>query len=298
MTIEPGESMLRCLEKGTAAAPTYPEYGLQRRMAAIVRLRLTFTSPERPPKTEVFFTNDGNEMFTEHVRAYVRAYRLPCLPEGRQLVATQEFTFTPFDSRKVFYGEVLDEADATPTKVGCVSNDVGRLQYRRTGNVILAIKSISMDREPEVRVLHSTGPSSVVDQAVEFGKTFRLTCPDEALSKATLRQMIQFRDAADTAYVLRDLDLLQLIRVSKNWRDKPVYFDLNTMGCPFDLHLTVYQPYDENVVGEVEKPDPNRRAFIQWLKTLSYDFPPRVMPDILGSSTRIRVPCTVLDLTG
>jgi len=76
-----------------------------------------------------------------------------------------------------------------------------------------------------------------------------------------------------------------------------VRFDLTTMGCPFEVDVTAYKPYATNGVAEVGQRDPNRREFLEWLRAATFVFPPAAQRTAIGSSSRVTVPCALLDFS-
>jgi hypothetical protein len=69
------------------------------------------------------------------------------------------------------------------------------------------------------------------------------------------------------------------------------------MGCPFTLEFTPFQPYVPNSVRESGERVAARAPFLEWMRSLSLDFPKEMMGTAMGQESRIHVPCAVLDLS-
>jgi hypothetical protein len=82
----------------------------------------------------------------------------------------------------------------------------------------------------------------------------------------------------------------------KGIREANVYFDFNTMGCPFDVRFDPQQPVLPNGVGEVGSSNPERRFFLDWLTRQQLDLPKQQLNALLGQQAVVTVPCTVINL--
>jgi hypothetical protein len=69
------------------------------------------------------------------------------------------------------------------------------------------------------------------------------------------------------------------------------------MSCPFDVKVTLIEPFAENTITEEETRDPNRQEFLAWLRKLVFKYPAETERFLVGESTKVTVPCMVLDLT-
>ncbi len=95
--------------------------------------------------------------------------------------------------------------------------------------------------------------------------------------------------------LLRDMTLREFLGAAAEF-PKPVYFDLNQMGCPFDLRVAYMQPHEKNVVEELETANPARQAFIDWLSSLKLRVSDNQLSQIFGQSFNVSVPCGSVDL--
>jgi phage tail protein X len=75
-----------------------------------------------------------------------------------------------------------------------------------------------------------------------------------------------------------------------------VYFDLDSMGCPFDLRLTYWQPHMSNAIKEIGREMPARRAFIDWLASIEMRLQGAEANQVLGTDIKISVPCGTVNL--
>ena len=91
--------------------------------------------------------------------------------------------------------------------------------------------------------------------------------------------------------------LATFVRALDKLEAEHVKFDFANTACPFDVRFVLRQPVLSNEVGEIERSDPNRREFIEWLKTVSLKIPERDRAQVLGDSMTLSVPCGVLDLS-
>lgn len=105
--------------------PDYPSKAVRDRQSGLVLTRMTFVSATQPPQIEVLF-DSGNRHFRESVVAFLADVRLPCLPAGQQVSATQSFDFA-FDGVPIkvprdltlgkFVGAMGAKLDAPANKV-------------------------------------------------------------------------------------------------------------------------------------------------------------------------------------
>lgn len=311
LSIEVAKSPLDCLKhQDPSVAVEYPEGAIDRQQGAIVKVRLTFKEADAAPRVEIV-GNTSDERFERSVRRYVRGYRVPCLPEGAAPVdALQEFSFDPYDGRKVVWGEV--RSDELPFRECAVLDGVkypwrkvphypSSLISRGTGGVVLATMSFSSPTEaPVVDIVFNGGHDALGRSVADYLKDVRLTCLP-AGQTVKVKIPFGFKVAGESELVLKDLTLQQFVQAisadALKQRAHRVQFDLSAMGCPFDVRLALWQPYDKNGVGEVGGTDPRREPFLNWLKTVPLALTPRQISTVLGRKMNISVPCGTLDLT-
>lgn len=297
----PDASPTECLTTITGS-PVYPKNELALKQEAIVRVRLVFSGPDAAPKATVFH-NLGPGSFSSAVLEHVAGYRLPCMLAGAApVVATQEFRFT-FDERKVFYGGLRDEPGRTRA-IACLTGDQRRPEYPRDlngspphGNVIVKLRFSNASDEPAATFLTDAGSRVLRRAVLDHVRRYRMPCLTASDRPFEAMQTFSFRLEGEQQYALRDLTLQQLVDGLDKPEQQHVRFDFSTMACPFDVRLGLYQPFAKNVVGEVERSDPNRREFIEWLKGLALKLPDAAARHVIGESMTVSVPCGKLDLT-
>ena len=304
IVLEKPESALRCLQPEAAklAPVVYPADELLLNRGATVRVRLTFTDATSEPKAVVYY-NPGSDAFADAVTEAVRAYRLPCLPAGaKPVTATQAFSFVPHDGRRVVRSRAIDDDDGShpcrfiqepqrkpryPSQVSGSTSDFGF--------VMMALTFSAKDKPPKTQVLFSAGGPRFVYAAESFVSEYRLDCPPP-YEPITARKTFSFRMGDGDQYGLKNLNLKQFVGVIDKLNEQHVRFDLNSMGCPFDLRFTLYQPYARNGIGELERADPNRREFIDWLGSVALKLPRKAHEQVIGNTITLSVPCGTLDL--
>jgi hypothetical protein len=299
----PGASPVECLTTvGGTTAPVYPNDELGLKREAVVRVRLIFSGPDAAPKATVFH-NLGSDAFSAAVLEHAARYRLPCMAAGAApVVATQEFRFT-YDERKVFYGGLRDEPGGTRA-VACVTGGERRPEFPRDlngpppqGNVVVKLRFTGASDEPTVTVLTDAGSRVLRRLVLDHVRRYRMPCLAPSDKPFEAMQTFFFRLEGDPQYTLRDLTLQQLVDGLDKPEQQRVRFDFSTMACPFEVRLGLYQPFASNSVGEVERSDPNRREFIEWLKGLALKLPDAAARHVVGQSMIVSVPCGMLDLT-
>ena len=104
-------------------------------------------------------------------------------------------------------------------------------------------------------------------------------------------QLFIFKIDGGARTVLNDLSLVQLVGAA---RDVPagVYFDLNTMQCPFSLRLSYFRPHVPNEVRSLDTHYPARQAFMDWLSQITLNLPDVRNTVPQGTSTVIVWPST------
>ena len=297
-------SALNCLTPapGDRKPIPYPENAKRRKESALVRVSLAFYDPQRPPRVTVIAGASDGE-FDEAVKEHVSAYRLPCLrADAGTVTATQEFEFRPDDGRPVAW-HAMQVAGPDIRSKGC---EARRPPYppfprgaidRRINFASLLVKMTfkGPTQPPVVTMLYQDASSHFVDAVTRWAAAVRLPCLKED-ETAAATQMFHFAMEGDPVRVLNDLSLQKLVPIIDKLDEQHVYFDLNEMGCPFDVRLYLYQPVMTNSVGEVGTSDPRRAPFLDWLTRISFRLPPQAFSQLLGSPMTLSVPCTQLDL--
>jgi hypothetical protein len=313
MKVEVENSPLHCLQRvDPDLKPEYPADAMESRRGAYVRARLTFTTPAAGPRVEILGNSSGDGSFESYVRRVAGNYRLPCLAEaGSPFVTTQEFSFEPRDSRPVSWSEVAPDTDRLEY---CVSVDGQPYPWKRGpefprsmigstitgGQVLVSMKFTSPTLPPEVTVLFDGGQDRLARAVKTFLDDVRLPCLP-AGQTVTVKIPFQFLNETVSRIVLKDLTLQQFLSaVDSDALSKPinrVRFDLDAMACPFDVRLKLWQPYDQNTVGQVGAVNPRRAPLLGWLASLPLALTKAQMSAVLGQSIVISVPCGTVDLT-
>lgn len=307
LVLEAAASPFECLKPSRAerAPLVYPDGAADRKLGAVVRVRLRFTDASAPPRAEVFY-NSGAPVFEDAVLATVKSYRLPCLaPAGAEAVATQEFQFLPGDGRRVIWGQPHDEETIDRTQLECLRGGPkdrppryprAAALERQSGTVLVRVKFESPVQGPTVTVLIDSGAPRLARWVKDYVEGYRLPClaPGQAPVQGT--QLFTFLMDSEDRVVLNDMSLRQFIGAIDKLDAHKVRFDFGTMACPFEVRLVSYQPHLPNQVGEVGSTNPNRREFVEWLKTVSLRLPAAAKRQVVGDTTTLAVPCGVLDL--
>lgn len=303
LVLLPADSPFSCLDRaGGSKLPAYPEREALLKAGAVVRVSLTFTGPDSPPKVETTF-NSGGEAFADAVSTFAKSYRLPCMVVGTgPLAGVQEFQFVPDDGRKVVYGALRDHPKATQA-VRCVTGmrppeyPARMFGPSLEGTVVVKLKFVDGNSPPQPTVLFDGGSGRLAAAVLAAVERYRMPCLTAGDGPLTAMQSFQFLMSDSTQYALKDLALRQFVAIVDKLDQQKVRFDFSTMGCPFDVRLRLFQPHAPNSVGELERADANRREFLEWLRAVSLKLPRDAARHVIGQTVTVSVPCGVLDLT-
>ncbi len=300
--LEPSAA-LQCLYRGPQPL-LYPPDLLERKDGDTISVQLTFTRPDAEPS--VVFPGDRYtlEGLRTAVREHVRAFRLPCLgASGATVVLRQVYVFTPNDGRKVVSSKLRDDAEAAmQQQFGCLKHVDGGLDTEypsharrdeEQGNVLVRLTFTRPDQPPTTEVLASPKGRWLRGHAERQVAGLRLPCLQGAPAKGTL--LFKFSLDGGNRTVLRDMGLLRLIGAAKDL-PRGVYFDLHSMGCPFDLRLTYMRPHQTNTVRQLETGNPARQPLLDWLEDISLNVDERLNTALLGQTMTVSVPCVIIDL--
>lgn len=302
--LTPSET-LSCLAPAAAerGAPKYPEENFARKEGGRVSVDLEFRAADREPKVKVTYGDDHTDL-TSAVLDHVRKYRVPCLKPDQVARLKQDFQFVPTDGRKVRWLAPVDLDDARRSRLmSCVKHKSPdtkpeypwrALRDETQGTVVLRLAFNAPDAPPRIEVADDAQSDALTKAATEFARDFRMPCHEGEPLNTTHYYMFRIDGGART--VFKDLSLVALLRATKGIQQANVYFDFNQMGCPFDLRFVLNQPYYSNDVGEVGEPHPERRYLLDWLRRQQLDLPARTHNSVLGQTTTVTVPCTVLHL--
>ena len=269
-----------------------------------MRVSLTFTRNDSPPRVTILNRNQWNEEafedFSLAVERYVAKYRLPCLAEGSAVIR-QDFQFSP-DAKKAV---ALDAADS-PSEMAqseCKFEYVGGKPVYPSGsqspygNVYLRTKFLQRDEPPQVTVVYGGGHFLLAETAKSWAQQYRLRCSKPIEHPIETTQTYRFTPPGGVKVVLKDMGFIPFLQsVDRKSLGKPK-FDFQTMACPFDAKVTLLQPHAPNVVQESDRAYTNRKDFMQWLTTLVFNYPDGYERFLVSDTMTVTVPCMVLDLS-
>jgi hypothetical protein len=312
LTENTDRELVACIKPTSDSLPplVYPPDELFLKKEATVRVRLTFDKPDKAPKAEVFY-GDGRGVFNAEVLKRVERYRVPCFPADRTepLVVTQEFYFDPRDGRPVIWNAPrANQPVSMPNS--CSQKGLAEISYpmtaltERSGSwmkpkgpeygVVLALITLQSASAPaQIKILHDAGSWVLAETVTDALKRAQMRCDRYPTS---MIQEFHFQLEGTDRYGFKDMTLQAFAGAVMNLDARKVRFDFTTMACPFDVNLRLFQPHFENSAGEVGKSDPNRADFLDWLRGLSLRLPPESAKHLVGATTRISIPCGVLDL--
>jgi len=274
---------------------------------AVTRIRLRFISADQAPTVDITY-NSGDESFARVVREFVVNYRLPCLsPAAGAVEATQEFQFVSRGPEPlVVFGpprsrfRTITDLDAeclAPVKNAAPPDYPADARNRGVvGTVVVLVKFLSAEAEPEVKVLYDAGNLLLANAVRNAVRKYRLPCMKAGEPPMSGMQSFRFTLGEAESQLQPNVTLIQLAAMVKDVTAQKVRFDLNTMGCPFELKFSPYRPYIANRVSELAASDPNRRELLEWLRNVTLDISPQAMKTVIGNSTTVSVPCAVIDL--
>jgi hypothetical protein len=295
----------QCLTRapGHEAPLAYPQALLARKDKGRFQVSLTFTGPTTAPWFHVVGKPAVDPEFIRVVRDHVASFRVPCMAaESGPVVLTQEYVFEPNDGRKVMSTTPTDEREKQRREMAkCVRHVAGAApeypegarQLEIQGKVYVELAFRGPELPPEVRV-HSASHSRLQATALKHAQGMRMPC-HPGQGHLVTDVIYEFALHGGNRTLLKDASVASLVRAAATY-PTPAYFDSNTMGCPFDLRLTYYQPHRPNLVQQLETDHPDRRAFMDWLASLRLKLDDKPNTAVLGDTMTVNVPCATLDL--
>lgn len=293
----------RCLQLADGAKNVieYPFEQLKRLRGGRVLVQLTFSKADAMPALEVV-EREGDEAFVDAVARHVRQLRVPCLrPDEGPVTLRQEYRCKP-EEHQVAAVDSHPQAERRQRLAACLMHTSGALRpdypfqalrANLQGRVLLKLHFDAADRAPEVRALFRPRAEPLADATIAFAAGYRLPC----LEGGPVSLNIQYNYAIEgEAYGFRSATLLRIIGIMKNIRKQRVFFDMGTMGCPFDVTFTYWQPQGPNTVTAKGAPDPRRDPLLQWLRDAEFDLRDRQLDAIFGDIVSFTVPCGKIDL--
>lgn len=165
------------------------------------------------------------------------------------------------------------------------------------GNVVLRMKFVQSDMPPDVEVVYSARHHLLAKTGVSIAQEYRMHCEKPLVSPVYATQTIRMRTENSRGAALKDMAFVPFLQSLDRASLGKVKFDLNTMSCPFDVNVTLIEPFAENTVAETQARDPSRQEFLTWMRKLVFKYPAEAERFLVGESTRVSVPCMVLDLS-
>jgi len=288
---------LACLQRD-ASAPKFPERNAIDHGWGLIRVLLRFDQPDAKPKVEIL-TNTAREDMQDEVLRYLSSYRLPCLKATEGVVsAVQEFNFNNSDRDPV----PLEGEHRPPLCLVMPRQDLST-NYPRASEIQNLVLDIVFDgdgkKEPEARVVYSSGLREFEDDAVEFARQYRMPCRTGSEAPRIVRQSFSFVPYNATKYAFKReaFSLGEFLGLTQGIQAVDVDFDFKTMGCPFKVLYEAFGPHLPNEVTVSGKQDPNRAPFLRWLRERQIAFQSKKQArSLFGSLLQIDVPCTRLEL--
>ncbi len=295
----------RCLTRGelTLGSPTYPQESFERRDSGRVLVELTFSSSDTAPSVDVI-EDEGGRTFVASVRTFVDAYRVPCLEAGQSATLRQEFVFKPTDGRRAYFSPPVDaDAQRQERLQACIAHQSPKervvypaeaVKRGEHGTVIVKLTFSDATSPPSATVLDDVNSSALRRAALAYSEGYRMPC--HAGASVEVVQFYTYRFEGDAKVLLNDMPLTSFLRNVKGIEQANAYFDFTTMGCPFEVRLTLYQPFSANAVGELGARNPERRFFLDWLRRRELNLDTKTLRAVVAQQTTISVPCTILSL--
>jgi hypothetical protein len=301
----PHSQVLECMTPaaGDRGTPFYDPELVRRKDGGTVKVELVFSEPDAEPGVRLL-TPTAFRSLTESVRAHVRRFRLPCQKSGAEPArVVLEYLFRPDDGRSVVAMPAVDPVQAERARLSqCLTRISGkeRPDYpeaanRRDiqGNLLVRMRFTSPTEPPTHQHLAEPVHDLLKAEVDEFMPGYRLPC--HAGGPTEFDVLFTFRIEGGERLVLRDLPLRSLLGLARTVQ-RPARFDTSTMGCPFELRVTHFQPFKPHLVDQVGQALPERQEFANWLSRIELKFDQATALAVLGDSFTVSVPCVRLDL--
>jgi len=301
----PVSQAIECMTPPEAkrGVPEYPAQELKRKDGDTIRVELVFSAPDAAPAVRVL-TTDNYSNLVDAVRDHVQKLRVPCLPPGAEPARLeQQYVFRPGDARPVFALEPVDQADAERDRqAGCLMRitpgerpeyPTSMLRQGAQGSFLVRLRFTSPTSAPELSFLAEPSFGGALKASVEeFVQGYRLPCLRG--DPKTMQLGFVFRIEGGGRTFLKDLPLLQYLRSARSL--PPAQFDFGSMGCPFDLQITHYQPFAAHAVRQVGDVRPERSDFMRWIARIPLRLTDNQAQELLATDFTLSVPCGRLDL--
>jgi hypothetical protein len=297
----------RCLSPAAddRVKPVYPPKLYDMKIGGTIEAEFTFTGPDTRPRVRI--EGEPRQEFADAIEEYARQLRVPCMGADDAFVRLrQSFVFMPNDGRKVAWTTPVDTADAArEEQMKCLvkpSPDLIRyptamLRLAREGTVLARVRFTSPAAAPGVDVLYNGGDPSFAEAISDYVAQLRLPC----LAGAPLEEDYDFAFRIEGGgnlkrHVLTDQPLRNFLGAVKPIKPGSVFFDTNTMKCPFDVRLRFRQPVESNRIEELDEDVPARHAFLDWLGEREINLDRKMAGELYGQTMTIHIPCARIDL--
>ena len=302
LTLSPSPAV-RCLTPPVPdrGAPEYPAREWKQGTGGRVLVELIFTTPDRRPEVKVM-ENDGDDDFVDAVRQHVNRFRVPCLENADIPVRLRQEYLFRHTERGALSAAPVDTADASRQRMlACVDKATPEPDYPLQalmqgvqGRLLVKLKFTGPDQAPEVTVVSRPASEVFTPAARRWAAKFRMPC--HSGGPVTTEWLLLYRLENAASYGFRDLSLKQYVGAIRDIETQRVFFDFNTMNCPFNVRLTYMQPYLPNGVREIQAREPARQPFLDWLSKTSLRLTERHLDAVFGDSVVLAVPCGKIDL--
>ena len=286
--------------------PAYPAEAYDLRRGGTVRIEMEFRDSQSAPRVKVLSHPDSPTgwALADSVEKFARMYRHGCAKPGDAPARIeQEFRFVPNDGRKVMWTSPAASPDVADTaSQDCVTHEgllskpefpFEAVRASASTRIVAKFEFLALNEPPTVSLLVPGTLPQFGESVRKFAAGYRLHCGTPPVRAV---QTFDFLMSGQPFFVLQDACLKSFLGLTTNAFAKPVFFDLDGMGCPFDVRLRYWQPYFRNRVGEIGVSRPERRVFLDWLAGLQLNISPRIAPQVAGGEMTITVPCGKIDL--
>lgn len=284
--------------------PEYDPELVKRGDGGRVKVELVFAEPDAPPVVR-FLGPYNYEGLTRAVERHVSRFRVPCQVAGAEPARLLfEYVFTPEDGQPVHGLPPIDEAEQQRQKMARCLTGIRpdeRPEYpveargdEVQGTVLARLTFVKPDRAPELEVLFAPRLSRTLQASVrKFVQAWRLPCMGDQPVKLIQEFVFSLDDGKRV--VIPPTPLARLVRSALSY-PKPAVFDLTTMGCPFDLRMTLFQPYSSNRVEQVGERQASREPLMRWLTEMKIQIVAEQRDLLIGRPFTVTVPCGRVEL--
>lgn len=225
-----------------------------------VGARLVFEKPDAPPRIEWLADPVSAEVENE-LQFYFRDFRLPCMSPAQAPVALTQRVVLTTDATEA------DAARRAPSQaLNCLTRRMSDFPDRYTTAVGKALIRLTFERPgapSSHRVLYASPDFKDRPLLEDFAKLHKLTCP--VPDKAFETQAILIMTGSKRIQFEAPVKFKDFLPMVKDWRKQTFDFDLNAMGCPFDLRWDLRQPHADNGITELGDSNAARAPLLEWL---------------------------------